>query len=335
MFPAEAISLRSAAATNVVIVDTSTSPDGPGQGPQGPWAGSSGGRPGSHGRVIGEVDQFAAPVLVHDDAIYMHEGRQFHVERLDWEEKRAYVHPVDVDHYTVALTRLSVAVLERYAGPDGDACHRSMGEVRVSRVATMYKKVRLLTHENVGDGPITLPEQDLHTTAFWLSYQPAAVATMSRAELETALLGVTAALHQAACLLCMCDPRDLGTHAELRGAAGPSSRGMPESPLAVAAPREPDEYVAGFRPRARLADVGPAAGLPTVYVYDSVPGGIGFAERCHQRCAELLAAATRIVDDCECVSGCPSCTGPAPEGVDGRAVARRLLDVASASAARG
>ncbi|HET9052006.1 MAG TPA: DEAD/DEAH box helicase, partial [Candidatus Dormibacteraeota bacterium] len=64
-FPAHALSLRNASATNVVIIDTSTAPDGPGQGPQGPWAATSGGRPGSHGRVIGEVDQFAAPVLVH------------------------------------------------------------------------------------------------------------------------------------------------------------------------------------------------------------------------------------------------------------------------------
>ncbi len=330
-FPAEAISLRSAAATNVVIVDTSSSPDGPGQGPQGPWAGSSGGRPGSHGRVIGEVDQFAAPVLVHDDAIYLHEGRQYHVERLDWEEKRAYVHPVEVDHYTVAETRHSVTVLERYDGPSGDACKRSMGEVRVSRLATLYKKVRFLTHENIGYGPIALPEQDLHTTAFWLAYEPQAVSRMSRAQLETGLLGMTSALHQAACLLCMCDPRDLGTHAEVRGAAGPASSGMQPSPLDSAPPREPDEYVAGFRPRRRIDDAGLPSGYPTVYLYDSVPGGVGFAERCNQRHAELLDTALRIVDGCECAAGCPSCTGPPPEGVHGRAVTRRLLDVALAS----
>lgn len=330
-FPAEAISLRSAAATNVVIIDTSSSPDGPGQGPQGPWAGSSGGRPGSHGRVIGEVDQFAAPVLVHDDAIYLHEGRQYHVERLDWEEKRAYVHPIEVDHYTVAETRHSVTVLERYDGPSGGTCKRSMGEVRVSRLATLYKKVRFLTHENVGYGPIALPEQDLHTTAFWLAYEARAVAGMSRAQLETALLGTATALHQAACLLCMCDPRDLGTHAEVRGAAGPASTGMLPSPLDAAAPREPDEYVAGFRSRRRLEDTGPPGGSPTVYLYDSVPGGVGFAERCSERHAELLHTALRIVEGCECAAGCPSCTGPPPDGVHGRVVTRRLLDVALAS----
>jgi DEAD/DEAH box helicase domain-containing protein len=327
-FPAEAISLRSAAATNVVIIDTSTSPDGPGQGPQGPWAASSGGRPGSHGRVLGEVDQFAAPVLVHDDAIYLHEGRQFHVERLDWEEKRAYVHPIDVDHYTVAETSHSVTVLERYAGPDGDGCQRSHGEVRVSRLATIYKKIRFLTHENVGYGPIALPEQDLHTTAFWLAYEPSALAGVSRARLETGLLGVTAALHQAACLLCMCDPRDLGTHAEVRGAGSPASRGVPDPPLHPPPPGEPAEYVAGWRPRRAAVEEGPPAGPPTVYLYDSVPGGVGLAERCHSRWAELLATAAGIVDGCECAAGCPSCSGPPPEGIDGRAATRRLLEIA-------
>ena len=328
-FPAEAISLRSAAATNVVIIDTSTSPDGPGQGPQGPWAATAGGRPGSHGRVLGEVDQFAAPVLVHDDAIYLHEGRQFHVERLDWEEKRAYVHPIDVDHYTVAETGVSVTVLERYAGPVGEACRRSHGEVRVTRLTSIYKKIRFLTHETVGFGPIALPEQDLHTTAVWLSFEPGAIAALPRAELETGLLGMTAALHQAACLLCMCDPRDLGTHAEVRGAGSPASTGLPDPPLQGPAPREPMEYVAGWRPRAARVEEGPPAGPPTVYVFDAVPGGVGLAERCFERWGELLAAATGIVEGCECAAGCPSCTGPAPEGIDGREATLRLLGIAA------
>jgi DEAD/DEAH box helicase domain-containing protein len=190
--------------------------------------------------------------------------------------------------------------------------------------------VRFLTHENVGFGPITLPEQDLHTTAFWVAYEPAAVAGLSRAELETALLGLCAALHQAACLLCMCDPRDLGTHAEVRGAAGPAQTGEPESPLARPGVREPQEYVAGWRPRRGAEEEGPASGSPTAYLYDSVPGGVGFAERCHERWQELFDTAARIVDGCECAAGCPSCTGPAPDGVDGRAATRRLLDAAIA-----
>jgi len=230
----------------------------------------------------------------------------------------------------VAESSHSVTVLERYAGPDGLGCRRSLGEVRVSRLTTIYKKVRFLTHENVGFGPITLPEQDLHTTAFWLAYTPAAVGGLDRAELETGLLGAAAALHQAACLLCMCDPRDLGAHSELRGAAGPASRGLPDSPLEVAPVREPQEYAAGWRPVRAPDAAGPASGLPTVYLYDAVPGGVGFAERCHERWAELVSAAAAIVSGCDCQQGCPSCCGPSPEGVDGRAATSRLLGIAAA-----
>ncbi|HEY6377669.1 MAG TPA: DEAD/DEAH box helicase [Candidatus Dormibacteraeota bacterium] len=329
-FPAEAMSLRSACATNVVIIDTSTGGAGPGQGPQGPWAGSGGGRPGSQGRVIGEVDQFAAPVLVHDDAIYIHEGAQFHVERLDWEEKRAYVHPVAVDYYTTAETGLSVSVLERYSGPLGQRCRRSSGEVRVTRVATVYKKIRFLTHETVGAGPITLPEQDLHTTAAWVAFTPEAVATLTRTELETGLAGLATVLHQSACLLCMCDPRDLGRHSELRGHGGPTATGPPPAPLGDAPPGEPLEFAAGWRPARAVSPPPPPAGQPTVYLYDSVPGGVGFAPRCHERHSELLRAAAGIVDGCACAAGCPACTGPGPAGLDSRAATRRLLDIALA-----
>ena len=327
-FPAEAIALRTACATNVVIVDTSTAPEGPGQGPQGPWAGSGGGRPGSAARVIGEVDQFAAPVLVHDDAIYLHEGAQFHVERLDWEEKRAYVHPVSVDHYTVAETSTTVRVLERHQGPLGADWRRAWGEVRVSRLATIYKKVRFLSHETIGAGPITLPEQDLHTTAAWVDIDPGALRGIDRATLETGLHGAAAALHAAACLLCMCDPRDLGRHAELRGVAIPAPSQAASAPLGPGPVIEPLEYAAGARPAASPAPPSPAVGRPTIYLYDAVAGGVGLAERCHAVHDDLVAAARSLVAGCGCACGCPSCTGPPPDGVDGRAATLRLLALA-------
>ncbi len=326
-FPAEAISLRRAAATNVVIIDTSTGAGGPGQGPQGPWSGSGGGRPGSDGRVIGEVDQFAAPVLVHDDAIYLHEGRQYHVERLDWEEKRAYVHPIDVDHYTLAETRTTLQILERYEGPVGDVCRRSLGEVRVSRLATMYKKVRFLTQENVGAGPIALPEQDLHTISAWTAFDPQRLGGMDRAELDAGLSGFAAVLHSAACLLCMCDPRDLGGQAQMRAAPSPAAvLGTPttETPTAD----EPAEFVAGWRPAGAPQVPALEVGWPTAYLYDTVAGGVGFAERCHQRSANLLLLARQLITGCRCETGCPSCVGPGAGRVDGKAATLRLLRIA-------
>lgn len=331
-FPAEAISLRRAAASNVVIIDTSSDPAGPGQGPQGPWAGSGGGRPGSHGRVIGETDQFSAPVLVHDDAIYLHEGRQYHVERLDWEEKRAYVHPVSVDHYTLAETRQTLRVLERFAGPVGARARRSHGEVRVSRLATVYKKVRFLTHENVGSGPIHLPEQDLHTTAVWVAIPPEALTALPPADLLTGLTGASRALHAAACLLCMCDPRDLGTHVEPRGQSGPGlhpgggrGSGSP-SALVPPPPAEPQEFAAGWRPEVEpVPGASAEAGWPALYLYDATPGGVGFAEGCFESFGDLVTSALELAAGCSCAAGCPSCVGPPPAGTDARAAAAAVL----------
>jgi DEAD/DEAH box helicase domain-containing protein len=327
-FPADAMSLRSACATNVVIIDTSTAGGGPGQGPHGPWAGSGGGRPGSQGRVIGEVDQFAAPVLVHDDAIYIHEGAQYHVERLDWEEKRAYVHPVSVDYFTTAETGISIRVLECYDGPCGAAAQRSSGEVRVTRLATIYKKIRFLTHETVGAGPITLPEQDLHTTAAWLAFEPRSVEQLARPELETGLFGLSLALHQAACLLCMCDTRDLGRHSELRGHSSPGTVGPAPQALEAPAPAEPSEFAAGLRPVAAESVPASTPGRPTVYLFDSVPGGVGLAARCHERHRELLDTARGIVEGCDCATGCPACVGAHADGLDARSATLRLLRIA-------
>src|SRR4030088_431842 len=106
-FPAEEVHLRRIAADNVVIIDT----------------------PQPRPQVIGEMDQVTAPVLLHEEAVYLHEGAQFHVDRFDWNEKKAYVHPVEVDYYTDALASVTVQVLDTFAGPKVDSLSRSHGEV--------------------------------------------------------------------------------------------------------------------------------------------------------------------------------------------------------------
>src|SRR5437016_2624904 len=133
------------------------------------------------------MDQFSAPVLLHEEAVYLHEGAQFHVDRLDWNEKKAYVRPVAVDYYTDALASVTVQVLDTFAGPSGDGLAKSHvevrgdadnglrpvaamagrppqelarhhGELKITSLASMFKKIRFHTHENIGAGPIHLPE---------------------------------------------------------------------------------------------------------------------------------------------------------------------------------
>ncbi len=287
-FPAHEVSLRTASPENVVIVDTSP----------------------PRVRVIGEIDRFDAPLRVHDGAIYFHEGRQYQVERFDHENGRAYVRPVDVDYHTDADLAVRIRVLDEFArsgdaqpGSDANAAStadkpvpveerhsRRMaahGEVLVSALPTIYKKIRLYTHENVGWGRIHLPEQELQTTAFWLTVDGRVAARLGRERLEVGVTGLGQLLHGIAPVFLMCDPRDLGVASEVRS---------------------------------------PHTELPTIYLYDVVPGGIGFAERLFRLRDVLLARAAEHVDACPCEDGCPSCVGPAAAlGADVKSATRALL----------
>jgi DEAD/DEAH box helicase domain-containing protein len=262
-FPAEGVSLRRLAADNVVIVDTSQP------------------RP----EVIGEMDQFSAPVFLHEEAIYLQDGAQYHVDRLDWDQKKAYVRPVDVDYYTDAEMAVTVQVLDTFDHTAEPALDRSHGEVKLTSLASVFKKVRFHTHENLGSGPIHLPEQTLHTTAYWTSLAPdvwsglgedgppgkGRARATDRGLLEAGLHGMAHALRAVASLHLMCDPRDLGAIGEVRS---------------------------------------PATRRPTVTVYEVYPGGVGYAARLFELHERLLSGAAELVRECPCQDGCPSCTGP-------------------------
>ena len=269
-FPAEEVHLRRIAADNVVIIDT------------------------SHARpsVIGEMDQFSAPVLLHEEAVYLHEGAQFHVDRLDWDEKKAYVRPVDVDYYTDALASVTVQVLDTFAGPEGSALARNHGEVKITSLASMFKKIRFHTHENIGSGPIHLPEQTLHTTGYWITVDEDVWAALGRETLEAGLQGMAHSLRHVASIRLMCDLRDLGAVAEVRSAT---------------------------------------TRLPTVTVYEIYPGGVGYSQRMHELHQELLEHAAALVRDCPCLAGCPSCVGPLHLVEGAKSACLRLLSATSES----
>ena len=271
-FPASEISLRVGAPENVVIIDTSGHP-----------------RP----IVIGEVDLFAAPVLVHDQAIYIHETRQYHVDHLDWAERKAYVTPTDTDYYTQALLAVTLKPLETFAASPAPVAQRAHGEVMVSSIATLFKKLRLETHENLGWGKIHLPEMELHTTSYWVALGPE-FDPWRRDDLDVALNGAGRAMQTVASVLLMSDPHDIGMVAQVRS---------------------------------------PHAEHPVVYLYDSVPGGVGLAERLYDRHAELVAGALGLVEGCTCADGCPACVGPRIDTNAGsKRLAQRLLSMLAGDA---
>ncbi len=264
-YPAESISLRTAARDNVVIIDETDHA-----------------RP----RVIGEVDQFSAPMLVHTEAIYFHEGQQFHVDRYDLDEQKAYVHAVDVDYYTDADLAVRIQVLEQFS-PEPVGAPRNHGEVLVGALPTKYKKIKLHTHENVGWGEIHLPEAQMHTGAYWLCLPHALTDRMQVAELQGALVGLASVLGTIAPLFLMCDPRDIGVAAEVKS---------------------------------------PFTNKATVTIYDKIPGGVGFSQKLHDTHETLLTAALDLIGACSCANGCPSCVGtPIEAGERGKHLTHGIL----------
>jgi len=159
-YPSESVSLRAASDDVVAIQDvTNTKPI-----------------------IIGEVDATRAPTQVHTGAVYLHEGKQFLVRELKWDERIAEVIAADdLDYYTQAGEGAELQVLEVFDphpypppsethrwGRAGEGVHKAHGSVLVTSQATMYRKIKRYTHETLGAGGIDLPPREFQTTAYWL-----------------------------------------------------------------------------------------------------------------------------------------------------------------------
>jgi DEAD/DEAH box helicase domain-containing protein len=298
-YPADTISLRSVTSDNFVIIDITGAPN-----------------------VIGEIDFPSALVFVHEKAIYIHGGQQYHVEHLDFKERKAFVKQVEVDYYTDAIRHTQVRVLEIAAtsqradvAPFVEAQHaapsssftsltsstsftsHSHGDVMVRSQVVGFKKIKFFTNENIGDGKLELPENEMHTTSYWITLERALLDALpfSISERQSGMFGLLHALESVATLLLMCDRRDLGA-------------AIGERPPAPGA--EHDAIVS-----VRMEDAVSANAKeffePNLYLYDAYPGGIGFSEPLF-RTHDLLVKKTReLIAACECEDGCPSCVGPA------------------------
>ena len=266
-FPASSFSLRSGAPENVVIVDTT----------------------GDRNRVLGEVDLFAAPLLVHEKAIYIHEGVQYHVDRLDWDERKAFVTRTDVDYYTDADLGITLKVLEVFEEADAAARRHAAARRGDGRLEGDHVQEDQVPHprERRAGARSAIPEQEMHTTACWLVPPAELVNRYDRDTLDGALIGLARVARTTGSLLLMCDPRDLGVLAQVQA---------------------------------------PFTGRPTLYLYDAVPGGVGLTERLFTLTDELVRACREAVDSCACTDGCPACVGPAIEvGPRGKATVSELL----------
>src|SRR6202167_1645003 len=293
-YPADTVSLRSVTSDNFVIIDTT---------------GEENGEP----EVIGEVDFSSALTTVHPKAIYIHQGQQYHVERLDFEQRKAYVKRVDVDYYTDAIRYTQVRVLETaeeecIAGPAA----RAHGDVLVRSQVVGFKKIKFFTSENVGAGKLELPENEMHTTAFWITLERKLLEGLPFAlsERQSGIFGLLYALESMATLLLMCDRRDLGT------AVG-------ERPASPGIETEWQEYAMVTSDAAEMKEFFE----PNLYIYDAYPGGIGFSEPLYRVYDLLLRRTRELIAACPCDNGCPSCVGPAGDTAERtKAAALAMLD---------
>lgn len=250
-FPANNVSLRSVGWDNFVIIDVDTD------------------------RALAELDWHSTPTMLHEQAIYQHDGLQYQVERLDYENHKAFVRLVEPDYFTTAMRHVKVRVLEEEAASPLAAASVGWGDVCVTEKVVGYKKVKFHTHENAGYGDVRLPDIDLHTTSFWLTVPSEVCRRVGRATAIEGLRGLSTALELVATLALMCDPHDIG-----RAIEDAAPEGL-----------EDDQFSA------------------TAFLYDHVPGGVGLSERIYERAAPLLAQAIDLVATCSCPLGCPSCVG--------------------------
>ncbi len=237
-YPADAISLRSISSDNFVVVDTTGEP-----------------------RVIGEVAFTAALTTLHEKAIYLHEGRLFHVDKFDYHERKAYVRQVDCDYYTDAIDYTQVKILDAFDDRTLGPLVANHGEVRLNRQIVGFKKLKFYTNENVGAGDLSIPEQEWHTTSFWLRFPAEYLASLSAyspTEKQNGVVGLGNVLRTVGSLLLMCDPRDLGV--AVSGIDQLTTGGIFE---------------------------------PDLFLYDNYPGGIGQSEPLFRMRESLLREGAR------------------------------------------
>src|SRR5713226_8025899 len=344
-YPADTISLRSVTSDNFVIIDITGAPT-----------------------VIGEIDFPSALVFVHEKAIYLHGGQQFHVEHLDFKERKAYVKRVDVDYYTDAVRYTQVRVHEiaassqragevslvgaQHAAPllarspisdesvvlseakdlnlrkgsnrsapsssltssTSFASSFSHGDVLVRSQVVGFKKIKFFTNENIGDGKLELPENEMHTTSYWITLERPLLESLpfTISERQSGMFGLLHALESVATLLLMCDRRDLGTAIGERPPSADS-----ESTSAVVGAQHAAPLlgtIENFTP-SRLEDAISMNAKeffePNLYLFDAYPGGIGFSEPLFRTHALLVQKTRELIAACPCEQGCPSCVGPA------------------------
>jgi DEAD/DEAH box helicase domain-containing protein len=334
-YPAQAVSLRSASADNVVLqISENEVPT-----------------------TLGVVDQASAIWMVHPQAVYLHEGRSYLVDELDLEQHVARLRPADCDYYTEPRSETTVELIDQLDQALVPAGSKAYGEIRVTTQLVGFRKIRWYTHEQLGIGEVSLPPGELLTTGYWLSLDESCVDLLRKQGLwnNDANYGsnwnkireIVRARDGYRCQVCgapesgrahdvhhktpfrtfesaeqanrlenlvtLCHAchRQVETAVRVRsGLAGLAFTLSHLAPFFLMCDRR--DLGVHSDPQSPLAD-----GQPVVVLYDLIPAGIGFSQRLFDLHADLLRRAYELVSACECTDGCPSCVGPGGENGQG------------------
>jgi len=290
-YPADGVSLRSISSDNFVVVDTS-----------------------KKAKAVAEVDFSSALTTLHPKAIYMCEGEQYFVEKLDYNQRKAYVKKTDVDYFTDAIDYTKIKILDVFDRNTLKKCSISHGEVHVATQVVGFKKIKFHTSENVGAGDLSLPQNEMHTTSYWLTIPAETFQALSFSSEQkiNGLYGLAYLLHHVSPLFMMCDLHDVGV------SIGDNSTGKSVPPRDIRLKISPDEG---------LQDFSDVAFEPNIFIYDNFPGGIGLSPSLFDLEKRLLEHAQKTMHACPCKEGCPSCVGPTKEsGRQSKQVAQAILN---------
>ncbi len=221
-------------------------------------------------RPLGSVEEASAFQVLHEGAVYLHQGESYVVSKLDRDDRSAVVIPREVDHYTTPRSTTVTAVKKSHSERRQGASRLTYGEIVVTDHVTGYRKKRLLTGEVLEVWDLDLPPQSFHTEAVWFVLDDAVIEAVRSQGLdpEGGIHGLEHALIGLMPLYSMCDRQDIG------GSSCP---------------------------------IHPDTGGATIFIYDAHAGGVGISEAAFDRSGELLESTLRVLQECPCEEGCPSC----------------------------